>query len=195
MSQFAAFLIAISALVAGSAHANDAKLQSLTKFTNSHFVKSGAELKIVVDGKGMIKEVVWSAPDNQTVPARHKIEALSARNESGEVKGTVLETYDTGIIGKVETIRLRGGKVDYKKGEAKWTLSLLSDGMSRSYLECPMTMKRTDTGAWQVTDTKGTPVAAARFIVDPNKGVQKVDGLSGCRLVEPPTPQQQFGRD
>ena len=160
-----------------SAFAKDAGvIESVAMFTNTKYLESSAKFEILLNEKSEIQNFRWVAT-NQTVPPVHSLTAV--------ISGTTLETYDAPIIGKLETINLQGEKIDYVSGEGRLTFKFLNDGMSRIYISCPMVLKRSDKGVWQLfnSNDKGrlNPILKAKIVVDPSKGVEKVEGLN-CKV-------------
>jgi hypothetical protein len=142
------------------------EIQVVAIFTNSMFPQSASRFEVQTDGAGVIRRFRFENPSYQPVPPDHELGAVA--------KGAALDVYQN-----YKTIVLRGGPIDYDKGEGNFVVRFLSGG---GYLECPFVLRRGG-GVWEmynVSSPDGRPIKSVHALINPFSGVQQVQGGLRC---------------
>ena len=154
------------------AFASREPVQVVAAFTNSLFPTSVAKFEVQLDEMGEIQKVRWSNPSYQSVPPDHDIHALT--------RSTALDVYQS-----YKTIVLRGGPIDYEKGEGKFSFGFLG---SNGYLRCPFVLRKGDQG-WEMHNVtegaKSQPIRHVHAVMGLLSGTEQITGGLRCRDAVP----------
>lgn len=164
--------IIFSALCLTLAHFSYASLESpqiVATFTNSMFQGSVSSFEVQTDNSGIVQNVRWFNPSYQTVPPDHKIASL--------LKETALDIYQNNY----KTIVLKGGPIDYQKGEGNFAFGFMSG--NNTYLRCPFVLKRVNSQWKMFADREKTkPIKTVYAVISMLSGVQEIQGGLNCKI-------------